>query len=909
MRQPETPAIPMISTMDSKAAPSAATPISELIKPWMSLANGALATGYGGHFGVQRVWDEGIRGQGVKVGVHDTGLVEGHAEFDYAKIERDGVLSAKDQRLGEHGTAVSGLIAARANGRGVVGVANECDLWVERLPTEHLSYKKLSFVKNAAEAGCDVLNNSALVDFSDEANLHKYVHKELDKAARGREGLGMSLVTGAGNERALGFDTALQPSTNHENVITVAAVNRYTSVSDYSTPGESIHVAAPGDDVILANAGDLTGTDLKIASGTSYAAPFVSGVVALMYQANPGLGLRDVQAILAQSASLPLGELSEAFQFNGGRHANGGGLHFSRDFGFGLVNAHKAVRLAESWFVGGFQAETALNRQKITLNTLKKTGIGQSVTMTFRQTQAGDVEHVKLRLGLDVKDINDLRVVLTSPQGTQSVLIDNFGKESRAFNKLLDLASRRFWGEDAVGEWSVSVSSRRSLKRLWGGSLTLSGGAATPDDRYVYSDEFNVLAAADPSRLLLEDDDGGHNTFNAACVTSDTEIDLRAGKFRLGEGPEGKIAAGTVIETVIGGDAHDRIVGQDHVVNTLQGGRGNDTISGGVGKDCMAGGLGDDLYSVDSHQDEVIEKAGEGRDAIQSSIDLCLPEHVEVLVLNSTAARRGVGNSLDNLIRGNSGNNILCGAGGNDVMEGGAGDDRLHNESGTALFNGGAGNDLFCGSAKAEIYLGDGGNDVISTGAGDDIILFNRGDGRDCVRSERLGSKTLSLGGDFAYSDLSLSKSGRDLVLSLGAGDQISFLDWYAAKPVRPVVNLQVIAEALRGFDAGGRDPLLDQKVESFDFAGLVGAFDAARTATPKLRSWSLMPVLSDFHLAGSDSEAVGGDLAYQYGRHGTLAGIGLAAAQAIIGDSAFGAQTQTLQPFSALQSGSMRLS
>ena len=123
------------------------------------------------------------------------------------------------------------------------------------------------------------------------------------------------------------------------------------------------------------------------------------------------------------------------------------------------------------------------------------------------------------------------------------------------------------------------------------------------------------------------------------------------------------------------------------------------------------------------------------------------------------------------------------------------------------------------------------------------------------------------------------------------------------------MVNLQVMAEAMSEFSAGGSDPLLDQKVENFNFAGLAGAFDAARVANPGLTSWALTDALTQFQLAGSDTAALGGDLAYQYGKNGTLSGIGLTAAQQVIGDGSFGSQAQMLRPLAGLQEGAVRLS
>ncbi|HJV91906.1 MAG TPA: hypothetical protein VJ572_00450, partial [Azonexus sp.] len=225
------------------------------------------------------------------------------------------------------------------------------------------------------------------------------------------------------------------------------------------------------------------------------------------------------------------------------------------------------------------------------------------------------------------------------------------------------------------------------------------------------------------------------------------------------------------------------------------------------------------------------------------------------------------------------------------------------------LLDGGAGNDVLVGGDGNELYVGGRGNDRLETGSGHDILLFNRGNGQDTVVADEDSHQTVSLGGGIAYDNLTLGKSNEDLVLKLGNGDKITFKDWYAATPVKSVVGLQMIAEAMAGFKAGGADPLRDQKVESFDFSGLVNAYDIARTSNPALSSWALTNALLDFQLGGSDTAAIGGDLAYQYGRSGTLAGIGLTAAQEVIGGSGIGGQAQTLRPLDSLQNGAVRLS
>ncbi len=419
----------------------------------------------------------------------------------------------------------------------------------------------------------------------------------------------------------------------------------------------------------------------------------------------------------------------------------------------------------------------------------------------------------------------------------------------------------------------------------YGGNDTLDGGSGGDIMRGGIGDDTYIVDSA--SDTVTENASEG------------TDLVLSSVSYALSANVEKLTLAGEVAISGTGNSLNNVIVGNG-AANTLDGGSGADT---------MMGGTGNDIYIVDNIMDVVTENADEGADLINSGISLTLAANVEALSLTGSAAINGVGNALDNLIRGNAAINTLNGGDGNDLLEGGDGNDTLTDTSGTALFNGGAGTDTITGGAAAEVYLGGLGNDTYTTAGGNDVILFNKGDGQDIFATGGTGSDTVSLGGGIAYTDLTFTKSSNDLVLKTGGTDQITFKNWYAATPSKPVLNLQMIAEAMAGFEAGGSDPLKDQKVENFDFAGLAGAFDAARVANPGLTSWALTNALTSFQLAGSDSAAMGGDLAYQYGKNGTLAGIGMTSAQQVIGDAGFGTQAQTLRPLATIQEGAVRLS
>jgi hypothetical protein len=96
--------------------------------------------------------------------------------------------------------------------------------------------------------------------------------------------------------------------------------------------------------------------------------------------------------------------------------------------------------------------------------------------------------------------------------------------------------------------------------------------------------------------------------------------------------------------------------------------------------------------------------------------------------------------------------------------------------------------------------------------------------------------------------------------------------------------------------------------VESFDFEGLVVAFDAARARNPRLTSWALGNALSAQHWGGSDTAAMGGDLAYRYGIAGAFSELSLTPALGIVGATEFGLASQGLLQVTALQDSSVRL-
>jgi hypothetical protein len=370
------------------------------------------------------------------------------------------------------------------------------------------------------------------------------------------------------------------------------------------------------------------------------------------------------------------------------------------------------------------------------------------------------------------------------------------------------------------------------------------------------------------------------------------------------------------VDTLTGSSA-DSIIFADLGNDTLNGSAGNDYLNGGTGNDTMSGGAGDDIYTIDVLTDVITENLNEGTDSVNVAVATAsgtyeLATNVENAALTSTVAFNLTGNTLANYMLGNTANNtFIDSAGGNDIHQGLAGIDTFNDSSDNNLFDGGSGIDIITAGDDSDLFIGGLDNDTITTGSGYDVISFNKGDGQDIINASTGADNTISFGGNFAYSDLSLTKSTNDLIIKMGASDQVTLKDWYASGTSNnSVVNLQVIAEAMQGFSLGGIDSLRNNNIEIFNFTNLVNAFDTdVATDAANATNWQLTDARLTAHLqAGSDTAAIGGDLAYQYGKNSNLTGMGLLNAQSVISNASFGQAAQTLNNPSVWQAELVKL-
>lgn len=257
----------------------------------------------------------------IVIAVIDSGVKLDHPEFagrltpGYDFVNND---EFADDDMG-HGTHVAGIIAAALdNGQGVAGVCPNCRLMPVKVLNENNMGTWSQLAKGilyAVDNGAQVLNLSLGAEVSSET-LAAAVQYALDHD--------VVVVAAAGN---MGSDVPFYPAAL-DGVIAVGAITNTTERWARSNFGPNIDLVAPGS-LIYSTYYDLNNLygGYTYMSGTSMAAPFVSGVAGLLLSANRELSAQQVyESLLAGAVDL-------------------GAAGWDVDYGYGMVSAMAALQL------------------------------------------------------------------------------------------------------------------------------------------------------------------------------------------------------------------------------------------------------------------------------------------------------------------------------------------------------------------------------------------------------------------------------------------------------------------------------------------------------------------------------------------------------------------------------------
>ncbi|MBO9558765.1 MAG: S8 family serine peptidase [Caulobacter sp.] len=254
---------------------------------------------------------KGATGQGITVAVVDTGVDSSQPDLTGAvSSSSTDIVAGRNALVGtsRHGTRVADIIAARFNGAGTIGVAYASTILSIRADDSRV-----------ATVGCPecVFDSDALADALDYAVAKGARVINLSLGGDGPEGarfegaLARAVAAGAVIAASSGNDGAAESSWPARyavdpryagSVIAVGALTQAGVMASYSNKAGAAangYLSAPGDAITT----ECDSTGCAVVSGTSFAAPQVSGALALLMQAFPNISGRDAVDILLRTAA------------------------------------------------------------------------------------------------------------------------------------------------------------------------------------------------------------------------------------------------------------------------------------------------------------------------------------------------------------------------------------------------------------------------------------------------------------------------------------------------------------------------------------------------------------------------------------------------------------------------------
>ncbi|MFD0378431.1 type VII secretion-associated serine protease mycosin [Streptomyces sp. NPDC127112] len=233
------------------------------------------------------------RGKGVRVAVIDTGVDRANPQLAGA-LDTGAGRDFLDPKGGDgttdtvgHGTKVAGLIAARPQqGTGFVGLAPEATVIPIRQNDGQGNGNAATLaqaIDHAVAKGAQVINISQDTDapLTADSELAKAVQRALDAKA--------VVIASAGNDGLSGEKRRTYPAA-FPGVLAVASSDRNNERAAFSQPGDFIGIAAPGVDMVST----VPGFGQCIDNGTSFSAPYVAGVAALLRAKHPDWSVQQV---------------------------------------------------------------------------------------------------------------------------------------------------------------------------------------------------------------------------------------------------------------------------------------------------------------------------------------------------------------------------------------------------------------------------------------------------------------------------------------------------------------------------------------------------------------------------------------------------------------------------------------
>ncbi|MYD34126.1 MAG: S8 family serine peptidase [Acidimicrobiales bacterium] len=413
------------------------------------------------------------KGSGVTVGVSDSGLDYLHddlADNVDTSLNVSGITPTDPTRLlvdARHGTSVAGILAARDNSIGTVGVAPRATVYGHQIDLSGalVPVIDLASALSSHAAATSVKHHSYTVSGDNvPVRTNSLYTAHMDTSiAQGDGGKGIVQVFSAGNDARDHRDSAFKATVNHRAAVVACGVHERGRAYADSELGANLWVCAPAIGIRSRLATTAPYNSYRQAfHGTSAAAPMVSGVAALVRAANRALTWRDVKLILAGTARAV--DSSHSSWATGAEKYGQPGQSYrhSDQYGYGVVDAGAAVTLAGSWTL--LPAEASVSATQSTQLTVPDVTTNAVTSTLDVGAGVGFVEHVGIQMDLAAPYFRDLDVVLVSPSGAASRLSRPFpgGCSDCSVTGTVDLSATGHLGEDAEGTWTLRVADPRT---------------------------------------------------------------------------------------------------------------------------------------------------------------------------------------------------------------------------------------------------------------------------------------------------------------------------------------------------------------------------------------------------------------------------------------------------------------
>lgn len=453
---------------------------------------------------VTGVWERNITGRGVTVVVVDDGVEHTHQDihlnyspegsYDLNSNDPDPMPHPDFQSDNHHGTRCAGEIAAVPNNSFcAVGVAYGSKVAGIRVLDGPLTDSLEAIAFNKHYQVNDIYSCSWGPD--DDGHTVDGPHP-LGKAAlqhgviAGRQGFGSIFVVASGNGGLYNDNCNYDGYANSIYTITVGAVDEEGKMPFYaeecasmlavtfSSGGSTMRSIVTSDWSMQKGTGCTEGH-----TGTSAAAPLAAGMVALMLQVRPCLSWRDVQHIIAFTAT----KCDDSADWR----VNGAGFHHSHQHGFGLLNAWRLVNAAKVWesvpFLVSYQSSVIKEEASILIHPSELIRTWNVSAADLKQSGMKTLEHVAITVTITHPYRGNVEILLICPSGMISVIGARRPVDSDpAGYKDWTFSTVRCWGEKAEGQYTLKISDHEpssaavGVLKQW--ALTLYGSSMTQSE-------------------------------------------------------------------------------------------------------------------------------------------------------------------------------------------------------------------------------------------------------------------------------------------------------------------------------------------------------------------------------------------------------------------------------------------